>query len=543
LAFVNVFSDLGLGAVLIVHQDLDQIQMGTVLSLMLITGAVAVLSLALLINVFAWFYQMLMQRELEFRRLFGCHVVQTIGYVIVTLSLAIAGAGAWSLVAGELTSGLMLSAALLIATPYRVVPALARARVRELFGAGWGFLARPVIHRGERRPPDHRAPAWHRPARLLLDRLPARGDALLGLAHPVTMVTFPEFSRTRERGEEITSAFLASLRFVAVLTVPVGVLLSATAGSVVHALLGEQWTPAIGVIAIMGLWAAVRSLAGVLAWLLNSVGEAKLLAKVSGTVVLALIACVAVAASLGDVRDVACVVLADAVLNVVVYGVCIQRRAGIALGDLWRAVRAPLLAAPGAWLAAAEVNRAAEDSPAGVTLAGALLCGLTAYALARPVDHHVDPGSGPAGDSGRSRLTWGASATATMRWRRPRARAISAAVCPAIAAGAARRTSRSRRITATAERSTPGVRRSPTSNPYVARRSASSGCEETIPKTRLKELSRMSSARRARSSPAVRGAGAWSMTSSGSNTTRQPWLRVHAHIGISEWTCDPRPRR
>jgi len=44
-------------------------------------------------------------------------------------------------------------------------------------------------------------------------------------------------------------------------------------------------------------------------------------------------------------------------------------------------VRAPLLAAPGAWLAAAEVSRAAEDSPAGVTLAGALLCGLTAYSL------------------------------------------------------------------------------------------------------------------------------------------------------------------
>ena len=300
------------------------------------------------------------------------------------------------------------------------------------------------------------------------------------------MVTFPGFSRMGERGEKITSAFLASLRFVAVLTVPVGVLLSATAGSVVHALLGEQWTPAIGVIAIMGLWAAVRSLAGVLAWLLNSVGEAKLLAKVSGTVVLALIACVAVAASLGDVRDVACVVLADAVLNVVVYGVCIQRRAGIALGDLWRG---------GARAAASRTGcmagrRRGQSSRRGLArrrdargrTAVRADCLLPRPDAARPVDHHVDPGSGPAGDSGRSRLTWGASATATMRWRRPRARAISAAVCPAIAAGAARRTSRSRRITATAERSTPGVRRSPTSNPYVARRSASSGCEETIPR-------------------------------------------------------------
>jgi len=407
LAFVNVFSDLGMGAVLVVRQDLDRLEMGTVMSLMLITGAVAaalmaasaplvaklldedkltpillVLSLTLLINVFAWFYEMVMQRELEFRRLFACTFAQTLGYIAVTLALALAGAGAWSLVAGELASGLMLSAALLVAAPYRVRPALARDRVRDLFKAGWGFLAQGGLSFIE-----------ENADRLIIGRL--LGTTQLGfysmafrlgempywaLAHPIAMVTFPGFSRMRERGEEIAAAFLSSLRFVAVLVVPVGVLLSAAATAVVFALLGEQWRPTIGVIEIMGLWAAVRSLAGILAWLLNSVGEAKLLAKVSATIILALVPAVAVAASVGTVDDVAWVVLADAVVNLVVYALLISRRAGIALSDLWRAVRAPLLASPGAWLAAHGVARLGYDWKPILTLGTAAVAGLAAYA-------------------------------------------------------------------------------------------------------------------------------------------------------------------
>jgi len=201
------------------------------------------------------------------------------------------------------------------------------------------------------------------------------------LAHPVAMVTFPGFARMRERGEEIAAAFLGSLRLVAVLVVPVGVLLSATAGPVVDALLGERWTPAIGVIAIMGLWASVRSLAGILAWLLNSIGEAKLLAKTSASVILALVPGIAVAASLGGVREVALVVLCGAVVNVSIYAQWIQRRGGIGLRVQWRAVRAPVLAAPGAWLAAAALSRLGDGWPAGMTLAAALLAGLAAYVI------------------------------------------------------------------------------------------------------------------------------------------------------------------
>ena len=409
LAVVNVFSDLGLGAVLVVRQDLDRRAMGTVLSLMLITGAVAavlvaatapliasalgeseltailvVFALLLVINVFGWFYEMVLQRELEFRKLFACNVAQTGAYVSVTLSLAVAGAEAWSLVAGELASGLTLSAALLIATPYRVAPTLARERIRELFSAGWGFLVQGGL-----------AFVQDSADRLIVGR--ALGTVALGyysmafrlgempywaLGHPVIMVTFPGFARMRDRGEEIAGAFLGSLRLVAVLVVPVGVLLSAAAEPIVRALLGEQWIPAIGVIAIMGIWSIPRTLGGILAWLLNSLGESALLAKVTAATLAPLVPAIVVAASVGGIEDVAWVVLANAVLSTGAFALCIAGRAGVSLRDLWGAVRAPVLAGPVAWLATTAVSRVGDGWPAGATLAAAVLAGLAAFAVA-----------------------------------------------------------------------------------------------------------------------------------------------------------------
>jgi lipopolysaccharide exporter len=325
---------------------------------------------------------MVMQRELEFRKLFSCNVTQTVAYVAVTLSLAIAGAGAWSLVAGELASGVVLSVALLLATPYRVRPIWARHRVRELFSAGWGFLVQGGL-----------SFVQESADRLIIGR--ALGTGPLGfysmayrlgempywaIGHPVIMVTFPGFARMRERGEDIRSAFLTSLRLVAVLIVPVGVLLSAAAAPLVHALLGDQWIPAIGVIGIMGIWAVVRALAGILAWLLNSLGKSALLAKITALILAPLVPAIIVAATVGGINDVAWVVLVDAVASVAAYAVFIARHGAIPLRDQWAAVRGPVLAAPVAWVGADLMSRLGDDWPPSVTLAATVLTGLAVFA-------------------------------------------------------------------------------------------------------------------------------------------------------------------
>src|SRR3954471_24497562 len=155
MAGISVLSDLGLGGVLVVRQDLDRHAQGTVFSLMLITGGAGTLlvaalaplaalafdeprltpvlialSCSVLLRVCAWFYATLIQRELEFARGFTASVAETAGYIVATVVLAVLGAGVWSLVAGEIVSALALLAALLKLAPYRVRPTFDRGMAR-----------------------------------------------------------------------------------------------------------------------------------------------------------------------------------------------------------------------------------------------------------------------------------------------------------------------------------------------------------------------------------------------------------------------------
>jgi O-antigen/teichoic acid export membrane protein len=123
----NVLGTFGLSGVLVVRQDLDRRGMGTILTLMLafgalvalvlaalspviadlfdeprLTGVLAALSTMVFLAGFVWFYETLMQRELEFRKRFMSLMVQSLVYASLAISLAALGAGVWSLVVGQI---------------------------------------------------------------------------------------------------------------------------------------------------------------------------------------------------------------------------------------------------------------------------------------------------------------------------------------------------------------------------------------------------------------------------------------------------------
>lgn len=416
LALVNVFTDLGLGGVLVIRPDLDARGKGTVLTLMVGTGAlgaalvaaasplaskllgdprvtpvIAVLSLTLVINVFAWFYETLMQRELEFRKIFASKAVSTATYVAIAITLAASGAGVWSLVAAEVSAGLVMSVVLLSLAPYRVRPAFDRGTARDVFSSGWGFLAQGGL-----------GVVSDNVDRLIIGRV--LGAAPLGfytmayrigdlpyqaLGHPVAMVTFPSFARMKERGEDVGSAFLSAVRLVALVSCPAGILLSAAADPFVRLVFGDKWLPMIGVLAVLGIWAALRSLLYTTSWLLNSVGRPRLLALVSGLMLVPFIPGAILAAGYGGIEEVAWVAVASSAISTLVLSVFAARSTAIAPGRYWRALRPVLLACPPCWLAgrvAADAMQATGSVPA---LAASAAAGLAAYAA---VVYLLEPG-------------------------------------------------------------------------------------------------------------------------------------------------------
>lgn len=409
VTFSNVLRDLGLGAALIVRQDLDRTAQGTALTMMLALGivvalglaaaspllakafdeprldeVVAVLSVAVFIGGFAWFYETLMQRELEFRRRFVALLTQSVSYATIAIVLAAAGAGVWSLVVGQLSGYLVLSVAVYTLAPYRVRPTFERKAARDLLGTGIGFMAQGGLAAVQQNI-DYIAvgrvlganPVGLYSMAYRISELP-----YVGIAEPIAKVTFPSFARSLHHGESITQPFLATLRYVALVACPVGLLLSATADPFTRAILGDNWVGMIGALSVLGVWGAVRPLQGTIGWLLNSAGEARLLAWLSGLVLVPLIPALFIVADWGGIEAVAWVMLADVVVSLVLTGFYISRRVAVGARAQVGALGPVLAAGLASWIVARVVSDQASELAAGIALVLAVAAGLMAYAIA-----------------------------------------------------------------------------------------------------------------------------------------------------------------
>jgi lipopolysaccharide exporter len=406
LALLGLVKDLGLGGTLIVRQDLDSKALGTVLTLMVATSALlGVLTVAaaplladffgeprlrdvlfvmaslLLISGFSSFYEVVLQREMEFRRRFVALMTQTAVITAVSIPLAVAGAGVWSLVAGQIAGLVAFGVMGYALAPYRVRPAFELGLVGSLFSAGTGFLLQNVAIFA-RQNADY----------VVVGR--AFGATLVGfysmayrlgdltywaIADPVARVTFPSFAKTREQGGDVRQTFVSVLRLVALISCPLGVMLSAAAEPFTEALFGERWLPMVGPLAVLGIWAAIRPVETTLNWLLNSVDQARVVGGFSMVVLVALVPALAVAATLGDITTVAWVVLGDLLVSLVFMSVMVARRAGVGLAAQGRSVAPIALACLPAWGATRAVASALDGSAAGVALAGSVAAGTVAY--------------------------------------------------------------------------------------------------------------------------------------------------------------------
>ena len=416
LALINVFTDLGLGGVLVIRPDLSKRAKGTVLTMMVgtgaigaglvaaasplladalgdsrVTGLVAVLSMTLVLNVFAWFYETLMQRELEFRRIFFGKASSTAAYVALAIPLAATGAGVWSLVVAEVGAAIVLCAAFLSLAPERIPFAWDGTCARDVLASGWGFLVQGGL-----------GVISDTVDRLVVGRV--LGATALGyytmayrigdlpyqaLGHPVAQVTFPSFARMKERGQDVGQAFLGAIRMVALVACPVGIILSACADPFVRVVFGDKWIPMIGVLAVFGIWSALRNLLNTTAWLLNSMGRAGLLALVAGLMLVAFIPGVIVAATYGSTVTVAWIAVASSAVMTVILSYFAARTTGIARDRYWRALRPVLLACPPCWAVTALVVEATQEAGSALSLAASAGAGLVTYLA---LVYLLDPG-------------------------------------------------------------------------------------------------------------------------------------------------------
>jgi O-antigen/teichoic acid export membrane protein len=215
-----------------------------------------VMCLMLVVGAFDDVQEALLSRDFKFKSLLRRRLAPSVSTIFVSIPLAAAGFGYWSLVAGALTGSALGSAALWRASSWRprFITDFRPARRLLPFGLfvtlegllGWAFNFGDNLFVG-RFLGTTQLGTYHIAFTL--------GVTAIGYAiGPIMTVAYSAFSRLRQDPAKLRESYLEAVQLMAVLVVPACIGISLTADTLTVALLGDNWiavAPILRVLAIM----------------------------------------------------------------------------------------------------------------------------------------------------------------------------------------------------------------------------------------------------------------------------------------------------
>jgi lipopolysaccharide exporter len=227
-----------------------------------LTAVLRVLALALVLRGLGAAPYALLERRMDFRARGKCELIGALAQVAVSVSLAVAGAGVWSLVLGSLAAAAVQSTIGWLVAPFRPDPRRASAGVicdlvrygRFVSGTNLVNLLTTTLDN------------------LVVGRV--LGPAALGLysvayrladapstvmAHIAGGPMLAVFSLLQDDVARARRAFVHQLQRVALLALPASVVLAVAAEPVVLGLLGERWAGAVTALRILAVYGLVKS--------------------------------------------------------------------------------------------------------------------------------------------------------------------------------------------------------------------------------------------------------------------------------------------
>jgi len=225
---------------------------------------VRVLSASLFASSMGAVPEALLRRELAFERVTIGTVIRVLTTGGVTISLALAGYGAWSLAWGTVAGSMIYAIACWCLIPTRPGVHFWRATGPDLrlvlgYGipvAGSALLAKLIFD------VDYLVVGGLLGAEALgfytlAFRLPEL--VIITVFFVLSSVTFPLYSRARHDPEQLRRGYLLSVRVQSLYGVCAGVGLAVIAPYVVPVVFGPAWIPAAGPLILLTLYAAARS--------------------------------------------------------------------------------------------------------------------------------------------------------------------------------------------------------------------------------------------------------------------------------------------
>jgi lipopolysaccharide exporter len=220
-----------------------------------LTPLLAVLGLNFLLRAPGVTHFAIAQKAIDFRTRTAAEFADVVVRGAVGVALALAGAGAWSLVLGYLAGSAAMTVTLLLLVPFRPGVGIQRKHVGGLLRFGGGLTVLNVLGAVIANVDYVFVGRVLGAASLGLYTLGYRLPELLimNLSMVAGLVLFPAFAGLRR--ERMTDAFLTSLRYTLLVTVPLTVGLVVLASPLTLALFGEQWRDSIPALQVLALFA------------------------------------------------------------------------------------------------------------------------------------------------------------------------------------------------------------------------------------------------------------------------------------------------
>jgi O-antigen/teichoic acid export membrane protein len=197
-------------------------------------------------------------RSMDFLRQRTLQAVDPIVAFVVTVALAAGGAGYWSLVIGLVSGSLAGGAVAVAASPYPLRLRWERDALREYVSFSWPLLAASMA-----------GVVVAQSATLVAEfEVGLAGVGAVALASSIVAYTgrmdqvvtntlYPAICAVRERRDALVEAFVKSNRLAISFGLPFGIGLALFAEPLIDDVLGAQWRPALGLIQVFAVIAAV----------------------------------------------------------------------------------------------------------------------------------------------------------------------------------------------------------------------------------------------------------------------------------------------
>jgi len=321
IAYLTVLQDLGLGHALIQRRgDIEEasdsvftsnLLVGMALTLIIYFTApfvavffheprvellMQVLGVSFTIEALGSAHLTLLRRELNFRRKLIPDLGRTVVKGVVSISLALLGYGVWSLVIGQL-AGVAASVVLAwMSYPWRPRLYINTAIIRSMFSFSVPIIAVEIL-----------GAIGTNLDYTLIGRM--LGDTALGLytmaykipelaitsiCFMVAQVLFPAYSSVQHDMRLLTRGFLATIRYLQVVIMPIALTIIILADPLVRGLLGSEWVEAIPLLQLIAVACLIRSIGTNVGDVYKAVGRPSILWKLGIFNVSVLAACLVI---------------------------------------------------------------------------------------------------------------------------------------------------------------------------------------------------------------------------------------------------------